>query len=85
MASTSPAESVISPLNALPLTFLDVGTLPPNALFTTLFCTGLVEVELRALSTTVLFAPVAMPFNFSKRAVVKDAVVASSTSLLLWL
>ena len=35
-----------------------------NEAFITLFCTGFVEVELNALSTVTLVAPVAIPSNF---------------------
>ena len=42
--------------------------LPAKAEFTTLFCTGFVDDELNELSTVVLFAPDAIPFNFVRSA-----------------
>ena len=49
---------------AFPFTVREVGTFPANAEFITLFCTGFVLEELKEESTTVLFAPVAIPSNF---------------------
>jgi len=48
-------SSVLSPL---PVT---LSTLLSKAVFIILFCTGLVELEERVLSTVVLFAPAAIP------------------------
>ena len=77
IAPTSLADNVIFADNALPLIVLVVGTFPSKADLIILFCTGLAEDEESAESIIVLFAPASIPFNFSSKAVVNEAVVAS--------
>ena len=49
-----------------------------------LFCTGFVEVALKALSTVTLVAPVAIPFNFVLSAAdIKPAVVVVAASYVV--
>ena len=55
----------------LPVT---LSTLLPSAVLMTLFCTGLVDDELNAESTVVLFAPVAIPSSLVFNASVKSLV-----------